>query len=160
MLLNMGLTAGGSTPPDAIAHWVAETDDGLHVIDVWDSRVEASTGLLQEHLSWATIGPRELGGAGLGGPPRAAITVRMPPITSAPLSVRPAEPFALSAAKGVGWRASRRSRRPTTATQARVYKVASHVTRDDDLQAPFARVLRISRKSDLCGGCTAGRPTT
>jgi hypothetical protein len=34
------------------------------------------------------------------------------------------------------------------------------IPRDDDLQAPFAGVLRISRKSDLCGGCTAGRPTT
>jgi hypothetical protein len=63
LLPNM-LTAGGSTPPDAIAHWVAETDDGLHVIDVWDSR-EAFDRITQEHLSWATIGPRELGGEAL-----------------------------------------------------------------------------------------------
>jgi hypothetical protein len=34
----MGLTPGGATPPDAISHWVAETDDGLRIVDVWESR--------------------------------------------------------------------------------------------------------------------------
>ena len=33
-----GLTPGGATPPGAIFHWVAETPDGLHIVDVWDSR--------------------------------------------------------------------------------------------------------------------------
>jgi hypothetical protein len=33
-----GLSPGGATPPGAIAHWVAETDDGLHIVDVWESR--------------------------------------------------------------------------------------------------------------------------
>jgi hypothetical protein len=34
----MGLTPGGSTPPGAISHWVAKTDDGLRVVDVWETR--------------------------------------------------------------------------------------------------------------------------
>ena len=38
ILEKMGLTPGGTTPPGAIAHWVAATDDGLHVVDVWESQ--------------------------------------------------------------------------------------------------------------------------
>ncbi len=38
ILAKMGLTPGGATPPGAIAHWVAETDDGVHIVDVWESR--------------------------------------------------------------------------------------------------------------------------
>jgi len=34
----MGLTAGGSGPPGAISHWVAKTDDGIRVVDVWETR--------------------------------------------------------------------------------------------------------------------------
>jgi hypothetical protein len=34
----MGLTPGGATPPGAISHWVAKTDDGMRVVDVWESR--------------------------------------------------------------------------------------------------------------------------
>ena len=34
----MGLTRGGATPPGAISHWVAKTDDGMRVVDVWESR--------------------------------------------------------------------------------------------------------------------------
>ena len=33
----MGLTPGGATPPGAISHWVAKTDDGMHIVDVWES---------------------------------------------------------------------------------------------------------------------------
>jgi hypothetical protein len=33
----MGLT-GGSTPPGAISHWVAKTDDGFRVVDVWETK--------------------------------------------------------------------------------------------------------------------------
>ena len=33
----MGLTSG-NIPPGAIFHWTAETDDGLRVVDVWESR--------------------------------------------------------------------------------------------------------------------------
>jgi hypothetical protein len=34
----MGLTPGGPTPPGAIFHWVAASEDGLHVVDVWETR--------------------------------------------------------------------------------------------------------------------------
>ena len=29
---------GGKVPPGAIFHWVAATDDGIRVVDVWDDR--------------------------------------------------------------------------------------------------------------------------
>jgi hypothetical protein len=53
----MGLTPGGATPPGAISHWVAKTDDGMRVVDVWESR-EAFERFAQEK-----IGPfsREVG---------------------------------------------------------------------------------------------------
>ena len=38
ILAKMGLTPGGATPPGAISHWVAKTDDGLRVVDVWETR--------------------------------------------------------------------------------------------------------------------------
>ena len=38
ILEKMGLTPGGSTPPGAISHWVASSDDGIRVVDVWESR--------------------------------------------------------------------------------------------------------------------------
>ena len=34
----MGLTPGGATPPGAISHWVAATDDGFRAVDVWESQ--------------------------------------------------------------------------------------------------------------------------
>jgi hypothetical protein len=34
----MGLTPGNPAPPGAIFHWAAETDDGLRVVDVWETR--------------------------------------------------------------------------------------------------------------------------
>ena len=38
ILGKMGLTPGGATPPGAISHWVAKTDDGMRVVDVWETR--------------------------------------------------------------------------------------------------------------------------
>ena len=38
ILEKMGLTPGGSGPPGAISHWVAKTDEGIRVVDVWESR--------------------------------------------------------------------------------------------------------------------------
>ena len=38
ILGKMGLTPGGSTPPGAISHWVAKTDEGMRVVDVWETR--------------------------------------------------------------------------------------------------------------------------
>jgi hypothetical protein len=34
----MGLKPGGDGPPGAIFHWVARTDDGIRVVDVWETR--------------------------------------------------------------------------------------------------------------------------
>jgi hypothetical protein len=34
----MGLDGGDTAPPGAIFHWVSKTDDGLHIVDVWESR--------------------------------------------------------------------------------------------------------------------------
>ena len=34
----MGLTPGGDTPPGALFHWVAATDEGIRVVDVWESQ--------------------------------------------------------------------------------------------------------------------------
>ena len=34
----MGLAPGRPTPPGALFHWVAVTDTGLHIVDVWESR--------------------------------------------------------------------------------------------------------------------------
>lgn len=38
ILAKMGLTPGGATPPGAISHWVAESEDGLRVVDVWETK--------------------------------------------------------------------------------------------------------------------------
>jgi hypothetical protein len=38
VIKKMGLTPAGATPPGAISHWIAKTDDGLRVVDVWESR--------------------------------------------------------------------------------------------------------------------------
>ena len=45
----MGLTPGGATPPRAIFHWVAETDDGMRVVDVWETR-EAFDAFAEEQI--------------------------------------------------------------------------------------------------------------
>ena len=38
ILEKMHLRQGGDMPPGGISHWVAETDDGLHIVDVWESK--------------------------------------------------------------------------------------------------------------------------
>jgi hypothetical protein len=38
ILEKMGLSARGAVPTGAISHWVAETDDGMRVVDVWETR--------------------------------------------------------------------------------------------------------------------------
>ena len=58
----MGLHSGGSTPPGAISHWAAKTDDGLRVVDVWDT-VEAYNDFAENQ-----IGPFSAQ-AGFEGPP-------------------------------------------------------------------------------------------
>jgi hypothetical protein len=51
VLEKMGLTAGGSGPPGAISHWVAKTDDGMRVVDVWETREQ------YERFAQEQIGP-------------------------------------------------------------------------------------------------------
>lgn len=34
----MGLSPGGATAPGGLFHWVMKTDDGIRVVDVWESR--------------------------------------------------------------------------------------------------------------------------
>ncbi|MDX6399356.1 MAG: hypothetical protein QOJ43_2764 [Gaiellaceae bacterium] len=33
----MGLRPGGPAPPRALFHWVTKTDDGIRVVDVWET---------------------------------------------------------------------------------------------------------------------------
>jgi steroid delta-isomerase-like uncharacterized protein len=45
----MGLSPGGRAPAGAISHFTAVTDDGLHVVDVWETR-EAYDRFAQEKI--------------------------------------------------------------------------------------------------------------
>lgn len=47
----MGLTPGGPMPDGGLFHWVAKTDDGLRVTDVWESREQF------ERFAQEQIGP-------------------------------------------------------------------------------------------------------
>ena len=38
VIKKMGLSPGGTTPPGAKFHWVAQTDDGLFIVDVWETK--------------------------------------------------------------------------------------------------------------------------
>jgi len=53
VIKTMGLTPGGSTPPGAISHWIAKTDDGLRVVDVWETR-EVFDKFAEEQIGPAT----------------------------------------------------------------------------------------------------------
>ena len=57
----MGLQSG-QAPPNALFHWVARTDDGLRVVDVWETK-EAYEQFAQEQ-----IGPYSQQ-VGIPGPP-------------------------------------------------------------------------------------------
>ena len=58
----MGLTPRGSGPPRAISHWVAQTDDGIRVVDVWETKED------YERFAQEQIGPYSQQ-AGFAGPP-------------------------------------------------------------------------------------------
>jgi hypothetical protein len=47
----MGLTPGGDLPPGGVFHWVAKTDDGIQVVDVWETREQF------EQFAQEQIGP-------------------------------------------------------------------------------------------------------
>lgn len=59
----MGLTAGGPAPAGALGHWVAATDDGILVTDLWRSR-ELYDAFAQEQIGPFTVE------AGFPGPPK------------------------------------------------------------------------------------------
>jgi hypothetical protein len=59
----MGLEPGGDAPPNALFHWVTETDSGLHIVDVWETR-EAFDQFAEEQ-----IGPHSAT-AGFPSPPQ------------------------------------------------------------------------------------------
>jgi hypothetical protein len=62
VISKMDLRPGGPVPEGAIFHWVAKTDDGIRVVDVWETRER------YEQYARDQIGPftRE---AGIEGPP-------------------------------------------------------------------------------------------
>lgn len=45
----MGFQRGGKGAPQGLFHWVAKTDDGIRVVDVWDS-AEAFERFAQEQI--------------------------------------------------------------------------------------------------------------
>jgi len=59
----MGFTPGGAGAPEALFHWVAQTADGIKVVDVWKSR-EAFDAFAQEKIGPLTaqvgIAPPEM----------------------------------------------------------------------------------------------------
>jgi hypothetical protein len=62
----MGLKPGGASPPGAISHWAAKTDDGIRIVDVWESK-EA-----YEQFAAEEIGPH-MREAGITGAPERRI---------------------------------------------------------------------------------------
>ena len=59
----MGLIPGAAGAPGGISHWVAKTDDGLRVIDVWQTKEQFERFALEQITPFA----RE---AGFPGEPR------------------------------------------------------------------------------------------
>jgi hypothetical protein len=58
----MGFTPGGRGAPGGLFHWVTETDDGIRVVDVWESKEQF------ERFAQEEIGPKTQQ-AGFPGPP-------------------------------------------------------------------------------------------
>src|SRR5579871_6325663 len=40
VIQRMGFRSGGPGAPGGLFHWVAQTDDGIRVVDVWESRAQ------------------------------------------------------------------------------------------------------------------------
>ena len=57
VIQKMGLRQGGEMPPGGISHFVTKTDDGMRVVDVWESK-EAFERFAQEQIGPYT---REVG---------------------------------------------------------------------------------------------------
>jgi hypothetical protein len=58
----MGFTPGGAHVPGCLFHWAAKTDDGIRVVDVWESKEQF------ERFAEEKIGPLTEQ-AGFGPPP-------------------------------------------------------------------------------------------
>jgi hypothetical protein len=67
VIQKMGFTHGGPGAPHGLFHWVALADDGIRVVDVWDSK-EAYEQFAQEQ-----IGPYAAE-AGIPAPPEVKYT--------------------------------------------------------------------------------------
>jgi hypothetical protein len=59
----MGFSHGGPGAPGGLFHWVTQTNGGIRVTDVWESKEEF------ERFSESTIGPLAAE-AGMAGPPK------------------------------------------------------------------------------------------
>lgn len=62
VIQKMGFTPKGKGAPAGMFHWVSETEDGLRVVDVWESKEE------YEKFAQEQIGPLTQE-AGIPGPP-------------------------------------------------------------------------------------------
>jgi hypothetical protein len=62
VIQKMGLVRGGPLPPGGISHWVAQTDDAIRVVDVWETREQF------DRFAQEQIGPYSQQ-AGFPGPP-------------------------------------------------------------------------------------------
>jgi hypothetical protein len=67
VIQKMGFTHGGPGAPHGLFHWVAQSDDGIRVVDVWDSKEE------YEKFAQEQIGPYAAE-AGFPGPPEVKYT--------------------------------------------------------------------------------------
>src|SRR5207253_74483 len=67
VIQKMGFTPGGKGAPGGISHWVGKTDDGIRVVDVWESKEQ------YERFAQEQIGPitQEVG---FEGPPEVKYT--------------------------------------------------------------------------------------
>ena len=59
----MGLEPGGAVPDGALFHWVTATEDGIRVVDVWESRE------VFDRFAEEQIGPHTQA-VGIPGPPK------------------------------------------------------------------------------------------
>lgn len=66
VIQSMGFTPEGKGAPHGLFHWVAETDDGLKVVDVWDSKEE------YDKFAQEEIGPKTQA-AGVESPPEVTV---------------------------------------------------------------------------------------
>ncbi len=67
VIAKMGFAHGGKGAPHGLFHWAAKTEDGIRVVDVWESK-EAYEKFAQEQ-----IGPYAAA-AGVPGPPEVRYT--------------------------------------------------------------------------------------